>query len=84
MCFARAMLQRARVIMLDEASASLDAVSDRHIQQLTASMTDCTVLVIAHRINTVMSMDRVLVVEQAAVVGVRLSSSVDAESGREI
>ena len=68
LCFARAMLQRARVIMLDEASASLDAVSDRHIQQLTASMTDCTVLVIAHRINTVMAMDRVLVIEQAVVV----------------
>ena len=68
LCFGRAMLQRARVIMLDEASASLDAVSDRHIQQLTASMTDCTVLVIAHRINTVMAMDRVLVVERASVV----------------
>ena len=68
LCFGRAMLQRARVIMLDEASASLDATSDRHIQQLTAALHDCTVLVIAHRLGTVMAMDRVLVVEQAQVV----------------
>ena len=67
LCFGRALLQRARVIMLDEASASLDAVSDAHIQRLTAGLHDCTVLVIAHRIHTVMGMDRVMVIEDGGV-----------------
>ena len=68
LCFGRALLQRARVIMLDEASASLDAVSDAHIQRLTAELHDCTVIVIAHRIHTVMGMHRVMVIEDGQVV----------------
>ena len=68
LCFGRALLQRARVVMLDEASASLDAVSDAHIQRLTATLRECTVLVIAHRIHTVMGMDRVMVVDDGRVV----------------
>ena len=68
LCFGRALLQRARVVLMDEASASLDAVSDAHIQRLTATLTECTVIVIAHRIHTVMGMQRVMVIEDGRVV----------------
>jgi ATP-binding cassette subfamily C (CFTR/MRP) protein 4 len=68
LCFGRALLQQARVIMLDEASASLDAVSDGHIQRLTAGLKEATVIVIAHRISTVLSMEKVMVIEQARLV----------------
>ena len=67
LCFGRALLQQARVVMLDEASASLDAVSDAYIQALTAGLKGCTVMVIAHRIHTVMGMDRVMVVDGGRV-----------------
>ena len=67
LCFGRALLQRARVVMLDEASASLDAVSDAHIQALTAGLKGCTVIVIAHRIHTVLGMNQVMVIDDGRI-----------------
>jgi subfamily B ATP-binding cassette protein MsbA len=66
---ARALIKDAPIILLDEATASLDSESERQVQEAIAHLTqDRTTLVIAHRLHTVAHADRIYVVEQGAVV----------------
>ena len=66
---ARAILKDAPILVLDEATSSLDSESERLIQDaLLLLMEGKTVIVIAHRLSTVMHMDRLIVMEQGAVV----------------
>lgn len=61
-CLARALLLDAKIIMLDEATASVDVVSDAKIQRvLRRELKDKTVLVIAHRLGTVADLDYLMV-----------------------
>ena len=65
---ARVMLRRPRVLILDEASSSLDAESERLVQDaLDRLMAGRTTLVIAHRLSTVIRADRILVLDEGVI-----------------
>ena len=66
---ARAMLRRRPILVMDEATASVDHATDARIQQMVQRdfRGDCTVLTIAHRLNTVAFYDRILLLGGGAV-----------------
>jgi ATP-binding cassette subfamily B protein len=67
--FARAFLADPAVLILDEATASLDIPSERLVQQaLQTLLADRTAIIIAHRLSTVAIADRVLVMEHGRIV----------------
>jgi len=66
---ARAILRNAPVLVLDEATSSLDSESEHYIQDALAHlMRDKTVIVIAHRLSTIMKMDRIVVIDGGKIV----------------
>ncbi|RHY38344.1 hypothetical protein DYB34_003537 [Aphanomyces astaci] len=69
MCIARALLKRSRVILMDEATASVDPDTDRSVQRsLREVFCDCTCITIAHRLHTIMDSDRILVMDGGSAV----------------
>ena len=67
---ARAMLKKSQIILLDEATSSLDAETESKIQKAIAYLTkDRTTIVIAHRLSTILNSDNIYVIDQGNVVG---------------
>ena len=68
-CLARALVQKSKIIIMDEATANVDFRSDRLIQQVIRNkFKESTVLAIAHRLNTILDYDKVLVLDGGLVV----------------
>ena len=68
-CLARALVQRSKIIIMDEATANVDFKTDRLIQEVIRhKFKDSTVLTIAHRLNTITDYDKVLVLDGGRVV----------------
>lgn len=68
-CIARAIVRKSKITLMDEATASVDMETDAALQSvISTAFTNSTVLIIAHRIQTIMDCDRILVMEQGRIV----------------
>ncbi len=66
---ARAILENKRIIVLDEATSSLDSESEHLIQEaMDEVMKNKTAIVIAHRLSTIMKMDRIIVMDKGQII----------------
>lgn len=69
LCLARAFLEDTRVLLVDEATASIDQATDAVVQRvIRTKFVGCTVIAVAHRLSTVIDSDRILVLSDGHVV----------------
>uniref|UniRef100_A0A671YCQ1 Multidrug resistance-associated protein 1 n=1 Tax=Sparus aurata TaxID=8175 RepID=A0A671YCQ1_SPAAU len=82
LCLARALLRKTKVLVLDEATAAVDMETDNLIQStIRSQFEDCTVLTIAHRLNTIMDYTRVLVLDKGETTEFDSPSNLIAQRG---
>lgn len=68
-CLARAALSKSKILVLDEATANMDAGRDKHLHEVVEDVfVDCTILMIAHRLHLILNCDKVLVLDKGNIV----------------
>ncbi|XP_028669916.1 multidrug resistance-associated protein 1-like isoform X1 [Erpetoichthys calabaricus] len=81
-CLARALLRKTKILVLDEATAAVDLETDNLIQStIRSQFEDCTILTIAHRLNTIMDYTRVIVMDKGHIVESDAPSNLIAQRG---
>ncbi|XP_057668382.1 ATP-binding cassette sub-family C member 4-like isoform X1 [Diorhabda carinulata] len=69
LCLARCLLNKNRIIILDEATSDMDTENENLINAVFENyFTDCTLLIIAHKLNSILNCDRVLVMQDGKIV----------------
>ena len=84
MCLARARLRKTKVLILDEATAAVDLETDDLVQAtIRQEFSECTVITIAHRLNTIMDSHRVMVLDQGNISKLETPDNLLANSNKE-
>ncbi|XP_061889552.1 multidrug resistance-associated protein 1 [Entelurus aequoreus] len=82
-CLARALLRKTKILVLDEATAAVDLETDTLIQStIRTQFEDCTVLTIAHRLNTIMDYTRVIVMDRGHISEIDSPANLIAQQGQ--
>uniref|UniRef100_A0A4W6C4H6 ABC-type glutathione-S-conjugate transporter n=1 Tax=Lates calcarifer TaxID=8187 RepID=A0A4W6C4H6_LATCA len=82
-CLARALLRKTKILVLDEATAAVDLETDTLIQStIRTQFEDCTVLTIAHRLNTIMDYTRVIVMDRGHISEMDSPTNLIAQRGQ--
>jgi ATP-binding cassette subfamily B protein len=68
LCIARALLQTPKIMLLDEPTSALDGPSQAVVQKAIDDLDDVTMLVVAHRLSTLKTMDRIIVLDEGRIV----------------
>ncbi|KAJ2030690.1 ABC transporter C member 13 [Coemansia sp. S610] len=78
----RVIMRKRKIVVLDEATANVDLETDRSVQELIRKeFGDCTVLTIAHRLETIMSSDRIIVMDRGTIAEIRAPQELLAKDG---
>lgn len=68
-CICRSILRHNKIVILDEATANIDVVTEQRILELISTeFKDATMITIAHRMNTIIQSDKVLILSQGEVL----------------